>query len=81
MTVPNAPAWDYLSLDGGWLTAEGIAMEIGMSAESVYRSMWRWRKAGHVESRSVGLAYAGGVTANGSRVNRGQETRREWRTL
>ena len=75
---PRAQAWKYLEHDGGWLTAEGIAMEVDQQPETVNRSMWRWRHAGHVETRQVELAYAGGVNISGR--NRSHlEARREWR--
>ncbi len=77
---PNAPAWVYLDTDGGWLTTEGIAMEVNRAVQTIDRSMWRWHKHGHVETRSVSLAYSGGLNSRGS-ANRVMEARREWRTL
>ena len=67
-------------MDGGWLTAEGIAMEVGMVPDNVYRSLFRWRRTGHVESRSVELAFAGGVNRSGRNISGHMESRREWKT-
>lgn len=47
---------DYLFLDSGWLTAEGIALVLIAKPESVKRSLLRLRGMGFVESRQVGLA-------------------------
>lgn len=80
MRTPHSPVWKYLEMDGGWLTAEGIAMEVGMRSDSVYRSMWRWRQRGHVETRLIKLASIGGINAAG-RNHRNLETRREWKTI
>ncbi len=68
-------------MDGGWLTAEGIALEVEMNAKSVYRSLWRWHRSGHVESRQVELAYIGGVNVGGRNLSGHMEARREWKTL
>lgn len=81
MTAHGAPrslTWEYLKWDGGWLTAEGIAMEVGISAANVERSMWRWASKGHVEERHVALAYNGGVNRSG-RNRSSIEGRHEWR--
>lgn len=75
---PRARAWRYLEHDGGWLTSEGIAMAVDQDPETVNRSMWRWRQAGHVESRQVLLAYAAGVNRSG-RNRSNMEARREWK--
>jgi hypothetical protein len=80
MRTPRAPAWEYLEMDGGWLTTEGIAMEIDRDTQTVRRSLWRWYQYGHVETRRVNLAYSGGVNSRGS-ANRVMEARREWRTI
>jgi len=69
-----------LDMDGGWLTAEGIAMEVGMHPDNVYRSLFRWRRHGHVESRTVQLAYVGGVNRSGRNKSH-LESRQEWKTL
>ncbi len=76
---PRAQSWKYLDADGGWLTSEGIAMEVDQDPETVQRSMWRWRRAGHVETRQVQLAYIGGVNVSG-RNRSSMEARREWKT-
>lgn len=67
------PAVDYLQADGGWLTAEGIALEIHLSADATSRALHRARSLGLVEVRSVGLAFKKG--------RRGMERRLEWRFI
>lgn len=59
----NQEAWkladellDRLSLDGGWLTSEGLAMELDRHVESMDRILRRLRREGTVESRIVELA-------------------------
>ncbi len=78
MKKPRARSWTYLDEDGGWLTAEGIAMEVDQTPATVNRSMWRWHRAGHVESRQIELAYNGGTNPSG-RMTSCMEARREWR--
>ena len=78
MRIPRAAAWRYLEWDGGWLTTEGIAMEVDLSPDTVDRSMWRWREGGHVETRRIDLAGSGGLTRRGTK-NGTVEARREWK--
>lgn len=47
---------DWLSLDGGWLTSEGLAMELDRSVGWMDRVLRRLRSEGVVESRVVELA-------------------------
>lgn len=55
---------DLLEVDGGWLTADGLAMAIGCDPKSAYRVLMRLRDRGVVRSRLVELA--------------GRDTRLEW---
>lgn len=60
---------DALETDGGWLTADGIALLAPYSADTIGRSLFRLRNRGLVESRQVELAFGGS----------GWDTRLEWR--
>lgn len=62
---------DLLFLDGGWLTSEGIAVDLGCDPATVERALRRLRREGLVESRLVGLASA-------DRRNRDKRT--EWKS-
>lgn len=42
---------DVLEADGGWLTAEGAAMEAGITDQAAKRALHRFRNGGHVETR------------------------------
>lgn len=61
---------DWLMLDGGWLTADGLALECDANPESVERVLRRLRNEGVVESRVVELA-----------GQRRREQRLEWRIV
>ncbi len=80
---PHAESFQILDADGGWLTAEGVAVAgDGLNPESVDRSMYRWQLLGFVESRTVGLGKrpsdpTGEVRWRGRQV----QTRVEWRVL
>lgn len=39
--------------DGGWLTVDGLALEVGWSRESVKRTLSKLRDSGKVEARRV----------------------------
>ena len=47
---------DLLELDGGWLTAEGLALDLGFDPETVDRTLYRLRQKNLVQSRVVELA-------------------------
>lgn len=75
----NQPGWfardkiiDWLSIDGGWLTAQGLAADLGHSVEMVEKVLRDLRREGVVESRLVELAYSG--------RSHGFDRRTEWRT-
>lgn len=55
---------DLLETDGGWLTAAGIALHLGINEDSVESRMRHLRQRGKVRSRFVPLS--------------GQEGRTEW---
>lgn len=61
---------DWLSIDGGWLTAAGIAEDLGRNVTTVERALRLLRAGGVIESRVVELAMAG----------YGYNTRIEWRS-
>lgn len=42
---------DVLEADGGWLTAEGAALEAGISDQAAKRALHRFRNGGQVETR------------------------------
>lgn len=44
---------DLLDIDGGWLTARGIAMDLHAEYDSVNRALFRLRRNGKVRSRFV----------------------------
>lgn len=64
---------DALETDGGWLTADGIALLVPYSGETISRNLFRLRKRGLVESRQVELAFKQLPTGSG------WDTRLEWR--
>lgn len=64
---------DWLFVDGGWLTAEGMAADLAHNTDSVERVLRRLRDEGYVESRIVELAH----TSRGSSY----DSRTEWRVL
>lgn len=68
---------DLLRMDGGWLTAEGLALCFPRSnPEAIGRALYRLRHRGQVEMRIVELA------GNGRQMRPGQiETRKEWRAV
>lgn len=45
---------DLLQIDGGWLTPDGIALDLRANPETVQRALFRLRKRGEVKSRPVG---------------------------
>jgi hypothetical protein len=62
-SIQSQKAWtvrdqilDWLSLDGGWLTALGMADELGRNVESIERVLRELRREGLVKSRVVELA-------------------------
>lgn len=42
---------DLLSIDGGWLTVQGIAQDLSAKPPTVEKALWRLRKRGRVVSR------------------------------
>lgn len=64
---------DYLEADGGWLTAEGLALAVDCNPTTTFRALGDLRDDGHVECRSIALAYSD-RTSN-------YERRQEWRAL
>lgn len=60
---------DWLHIDGGWLTAAGIAEDLGHNIDSIERALRQLREKGVLESRVVELAMA----------HRGFNERTEWR--
>lgn len=73
---------DVLETDGGWLTTDGIALQLGWeNTESVYRALRRLLLKGLVEERLVHLAghlNPPTQTYSGSGVGI-MDTRAEWR--
>ena len=61
---------DLLELDGGWLTSEGLALDLGFDPQTVDRTLYRLRQKNLVESRVVELALS-----SGGRL----QSRSEWR--
>lgn len=73
---------DVLETDGGWLTTDGVALELGWeNTESVYRALSRLVVRGFAEHRQVQLAgYANPVPGTYSGNGVGLTDRRaEWR--
>ena len=62
---------DWLQLDGGWLTKEGLADALGHHVDSVTRTLRILRSRGDVQSRVIELAGAAG----------GNESRMEWKAV
>ena len=62
---------DLLEIEGGWWTAAGISLRLGLNEDSVLRSLVRMRNRGVVESRRVELSYGDGHS---------WQARQEWRT-
>lgn len=63
---------DVLILDGGWLTLDGITLQVKAHPKSVWRTLFRMQNRGQVEHRRVELA---------SGWNRHLEARIEWRAV
>lgn len=42
---------DLLSIDGGWLTVQGIALDLSAKQPTVEKALWRLRRRGRVQSR------------------------------
>jgi predicted transcriptional regulator len=73
---------DVLETDGGWLTAEGIALMLNVSLGTVSRALWRLRSTGEVEHRTVPLAAKLGrpaTTYSGNGCSSRLDQRSEWR--
>lgn len=75
----DEPAWtladrisDFLWVDGGWLTAEGLALEFACHPDSARRSLSQLLREGRVRRRLVGLA----ASRNGRHTL--HESREEW---
>lgn len=64
-------ARDLLFLDGGWLTSDGIAADIGRDPVTVERALRRLKQEGLVECRLVELASAD---------RRNRDKRMEWKS-
>ena len=62
---------DKLQIDGGWLTADQMAMELGGRLETVNRALYRLRERGLVKARRIELTWAG----------RNMAERVEWRAV
>lgn len=60
---------DWLSLDGGWLTADGLASDFQRHPDSVWKVLRQLEDEGLVVRRVVELAWSGGS----------YESRTEWR--
>lgn len=62
---------DHLTIDGGWLTADGIGLAINRDPDTVERHLRKLRSEGLVESRLVELSALDG--------NKYREARTEWK--
>lgn len=60
---------DLLLIDGGWWTAAGLATRLNISEKTVSRTLYRLRKVGAVQSRTLELARGAGSAV---------EARQEW---
>lgn len=49
--MPRSVAYDYLVMDGGWLTADGLALHSGVKPSGIRKIINRWERNGWVESR------------------------------
>lgn len=63
---PQERAWkardailDWLNLDGGWLTSDGLALDLGRNRQAVERVLRQLRDEGLVESRILVLSSSG----------------------
>lgn len=63
---------DVLVVDGGWLTLEGITLQVKAHPKSVWRTLYRMHDRGQISQRRVELA---------SGLNRSLQVRIEWRAL
>lgn len=50
-------ALDKLQVDGGWLSAEQLAVELGVTEPTMRRALWRLRERGMVEDRRVPITW------------------------
>lgn len=74
---------DVLETDGGWLTTEGVALQVVGKLDTVRHALYRLQRLGLVESRQVELAKRGGgktaQTYSGNGLSGYVDVRREWR--
>jgi predicted transcriptional regulator len=84
LTSTGLPAriLDVLETDGGWLTTEGVALQVGGRDDSVQRALYRLHDRGLVESRRFRLAQVSGRpsrTYSGNGLGSWFDWRTEWR--
>jgi hypothetical protein len=53
-------ALDKLQIDGGWLTCDGLADELGVKWRTMQRALYRLHEKGMVETRRVPLTWTVG---------------------